>query len=134
EVPVQPLHVHRIQAIFLALQPVAGQLDCGDVAHYVVPRQRFPEREGGRRLGAQIGEHQSGDLEEWVAGDATPGPEIVLRVDGVLERLFYAGSVRVEFPAVVLTAQAVLLDHADGQVDAAVGTVAGDEPELAAPI
>jgi hypothetical protein len=50
---------------------------------------------------------------------------------GVLERLLDAAAPGVEFPAVVLTADAVVLDHAVGQAGTAMGTVLVDNTELA---
>ena len=56
---VQPLHMHRIERVLDALQPVAGQRRDADMAHDVVPDQQIQSREQGRRLRTEIGEHQT---------------------------------------------------------------------------
>ena len=66
----------------------------GDVAHRVVPGQRLPARQQRRRLRAEIGEDETGELLDGVAGDAALGAEVVFGVGGVFERLLDAGAGR----------------------------------------
>ena len=130
-VAVQPLQVHRVQRVLLALQPVAGQRRERDLAPDVVPRERLPHREERCGLRAHVREHHAPEHLDRVGRDLHLLLEAPVRVDGLLERLLDALAGLVHHPAVVHAAEAVLLRDAVGEVDAAVRAEPLDEADRA---
>src|SRR5262249_50819096 len=130
-VAVQVLHVGGVQRVLLALQPATGQLRDGNVSDCVVPYQGTPTRQQRRRLRAHVDEDEPAEFLSPIGADATLGAEVVLRVRGVLEGLLDAAAGGIELPAVVLAADAVILDHPIGQAGTAVCAVLVDHTEVA---
>ena len=133
-VGVQPLDVHGVERVLLALEPVARYLRNGDVADGVVPEQVLPAGEERRGLRAHVGEHEPRHLAYGVARDLDLLLEASVRVDGLLEGLLDALAGLVHHPAVVHATEAVLLGDAVGEVDAPVGAEAFDEAEGSGPV
>ena len=133
-VPVQVLHVGSIQGVLLTLQPATGQVRDGDVPYRIVPHQGTPARQQRRWLRAHVDKDEPAELLGLVGADATLIAEVVLRMCGILERLLDAAPARVEFPAVVLAADAVVLDHAIGEAGTAVGAILVDDAKMAAAV
>src|SRR5262249_50912338 len=133
-IPVQVLHVGGIQGVLLALQPATGQVRDGDVPYRVVPHQRTPSWQQRDRRRAHVDEDESGEFLGLVGADAAFVAEVVFRVRGILERLLDTAAARVEFPAVVLAADTIILDHAISEAGAAMRTVLVDDAEMAAAV
>src|SRR5260370_4235408 len=54
-VRVGPFEMHRVNRVFLALEPIAWNLGLDDLAEAVLPREEFPVRHERPRLGTEIG-------------------------------------------------------------------------------
>src|SRR6266852_1369310 len=133
-VVVHPFEVHRVAGVLLALEPVAGHVREHDLAETVLPGERLPDRQLRRQLRAQIGPQQPGAFLHRIGlgGAALLGARA--RADRVVVGLLDAGAALVHQPAMIIAADAGLLDHAVGEVGAAVRTVPVEQPELAAQI
>src|SRR5207249_7799373 len=112
------------------LQPATGQVRDGDVPYRVVPHQRPPARQQRRRFWAHVDKDEPAEFLGLVSADAALSAEVVLRVCGVLEWLLDAAAAGVEFPAVVLAADTVVLDHAVSEAGAAVRAVLVDDAKM----
>ena len=122
-VAVQPLQVHRVQRVLLALQPVARQYGQTDVPDDVADREHVPVRHQRRGRGAHVGEQQPGLLLHRVRLHLDLVLEPRLRVLRLLVRLLRALARLVVQPAVVRAAQAMLFRDAVDHVHAPVGAV-----------
>jgi hypothetical protein len=131
---VHPFEVHRVAGVLLALEPVAGHVGEHDLAKAVLPGERLPDRQFRRRLRSQIGPQQPGAFLHRIGlgGAALLGARA--RIDGIVIGLLDAGAALVHQPAVIIAANAGLLDHSVGEVGAAVRTVAIEQPEPATQI
>src|SRR5215470_3089874 len=126
-VRVQPLEVHRIDRVLLALEPVAGDLGEHDLHEAVRPGEGLPGRHQRRRRRPEIRPEQSGLHLDRISLDAHAILELRLWVRGLLERLLKAAARVVPEPAVVVAAQAAAVDPAIRQVGAAMRAVAVDQ-------
>src|SRR5712671_2459159 len=54
-VRVGPFEMHRVDRVFLALEPIAWNLGLDDLAEAVLPREEFPVRHERPRFGTEIG-------------------------------------------------------------------------------
>src|ERR1700722_4531771 len=128
---MQPFEVDGIDRVLLALEPVARDLRDGYLleAARVIP---VPVGQQRRRLGPQVNPKEAGFLLYLVRLDANLVPETTLRMQCLLKRLMKASAGVVEQPAVVIAAQAALLDEAVRQVRAPVRAVLVDEPVVPA--
>lgn len=128
--PVKPLDVVRVDGVLHDLQEVARQLGVRDVApgvghdEEVVARQRW--RRGLLGVRPEIGEDEPAELLHLVGGG--PDPVLEVRIGG-LTRLVEALTARVEEPAVVAAAQALLLGAAEGQRGTPVRAPLLQQPE-----
>ncbi len=105
-VAVQPLEVHRVDRVLLALEPVAGNFREDDLDEAVPPGERLPGGHERRRLRPQVGPEQAGLGLDGICLDPDPVFEARFGVGDLLERLVDAGAGLVEQPAVVVAAQA----------------------------
>ena len=126
---VQPLGVHRIGRVLLALEPVARQFGEPDVPPGVRGDEQVPSRHERRGLRAEVGEEEPAELLDRIAGDPDLLLESPVRMHGLLEGLFDAPTGLVHHPAVVHAPQAVRLRDAVGEIDPSVRAVAVDEPD-----
>src|SRR5215467_10498825 len=102
----------------------------GNVSDRIVPHQGTPARQQRRWLRAHVDKDEAAEFLGLVGADVALSTEIVLRVRGVLERLLNAAPTRIELPAVVLAADAVVLDHAIGEAGTAVRAVLVNDAEM----
>src|SRR5579859_251105 len=91
-------------------------------------------RQQRSRLRAQISPYQAGQFGHDVGFESAFATKVALRIARILERLFQAGSISAIFPSMILATDAVLLDDAYRQIDAAVRTISLQEAQPAAPI
>eukprot|EP01136_Pigoraptor_vietnamica_P039176 Opistho-1_new@109511 len=126
--------MHRIDRIFLRLQPVAWQLRNHDLAKAIGPVERLPVGQLGRRRRSHIGPQQPGMGAYRIGVDLDlvliPG----LRDDGILERHFDTLAALVIGPAMIVAAQPAFLDKAVRQIGAAVRALTLDQPEPVAEV
>src|SRR5262249_35752130 len=128
--PVQPLEMHRVDGVLLALEPVARNLGEDDLDEAVPPRERLPGRDEGRRKGPQVGPQKPGlglhriGLET----DLVLEPRYGMRYR--LEWLLDPPARVVPPPAVIVTAQPAGFDPAVRQVGATMRAVAVDQAVL----
>ena len=124
-VAVQPLEVQRVERVFVALQPVAGE-HYGLRAADAGPDEDVDAGEERRGRGAHIGEDDAAELLRLVRLDAN----LVLELGAFgLGRLVDALALLVEDPAVVGAADAVGLGDAVGEAGLAVSAGGLDEAE-----
>ena len=126
-VRVQPLEVHRVDRVFVALEPVAGDLREHDLHEAVRPGEGLPGWHQRRRRRPEIRPEETGLRLDRVGLDVHPVLELRLRVGGFLERLLQAPARVVPQPAVVVAAQAAVVDPPIGEVGAAMRAVPVDE-------
>ena len=130
---VHPFEVHRVDRIFLALEPIAGNVREYDFAKAVAPGKRLPDRQFRRRQRTQVGEQQSRTFLDRIGLGLAAG----LRwfwIGGVFIGLLEAAAGLVHQPAVIAAANAGLLDPAIGHIGAAMRTMAIDKAVTAAEI
>src|SRR5262249_30871333 len=126
-VPVlmHPFEMHRITRVLLALEPVAGNVGDHDLAEAVLPGERLPDRQLGRRLRPHIGEQEPGAFLHRIglggAALAAAG------IDDVIIGLLDDAAGLVHQPAVIIAADAGLLDYAVREVGAPMRAVPVDE-------
>ena len=126
--------MHRVNRVFLALEPIAWNLGLDDLAEAVLPREEFPVRHERPRLGTEIGPYEPAQFLDRIGLDADLVAQPRLRVRHVLIGLRQAAAVRVVEPAVIIAAQPAFLDIAIAQVGAAVPAMAIEEAVCAAEI
>ena len=131
---VHPFEMHRIAGVLLALKPVAGDLRDHDLGKAVAPGQRLPHRQFGGRLRPQIGPQQAAGLLDRIGAGAAALAAAPRRVGDVVIGLLDAAPVRVHQPAVIVAADAGLLDEAERQIGAPVRALPVDQPEAAAAV
>src|SRR5262245_33227202 len=131
---MQPLEVHGVDGVLLALEPVAGNLREHDLDEAVLPGERLPGRHQGRRRRAEIGPEQPALGLHGIGGELDAVLVPGLRMGDLLERLGQALAGLAVEPAVVVTAQAAVFDDAVGEVGPTVGTVPIEKAERAAPV
>ena len=124
--------MHRVAGVLLALEPVAGNVGEHDLAEAILPGERLPDRQLRHRLRAHIGEQQPGAFLHRIGlgGAALLGARA--RIDGVVIGLLDERPALVHQPAVIVAADAGLLDEAIGEVGAAMRAMAVEQPETAA--
>ena len=134
-IDVQPFHVHGIQGILHALEPVAGKLGDGHVTDDISPQERRPQRQCGGRLRPKVGKDQPSDLFHRISGNTTLLLEFSVRPDRFLERLLNTGARWVELPSVVRATESIILRDAVCHVDPAVRAEAvyQSQPALTVP-
>ena len=109
-----------------ALEPVAWQDGMPDLAEDVVPDEHVPTRQQRGRERTQIGPNEPAELLRGVSGRANLILQgAVLGFEGNIQ----TASLRVEQPAGVGTAQALLLRDAVGERAQAVRTIQADQAE-----
>jgi hypothetical protein len=126
--------MHRVAGVLLALKPVAGDFRDHDLGKAVRPGQRLPDRQLGHRLRPHIGPQEAAGLPDRIGARLAAIPAAPRRVGDVVIGLLEAAPGRVHQPAVVVTADAVLLDETERQVGAPVRTLPIDEAEGAAAV
>src|SRR5258707_11885894 len=131
-VVVHPLEVHGVAGVFLALEPVAGNLGEHDFAKAVLPREWLPYRQLGNRLRPHIGPQQACAFLHRISG----GRAALLRpragIDEIVIGLLDAAPAFVHEPAVVVAADAGRFDKAVGEIRASMRAVAVEQPETSA--
>ena len=133
-VRMRPFEMHRVDRIFLALEPVARDLGEHDLAEAVRPGEELPIRHQRTRLRAEIGPEQPAPLLDRVGFDADFVAQPPLRVRHVLVGLRQAGAVGIVEPAVIVAAQPAFFDIAVAEIGAAMPAMAVEKPEPAAEI
>ncbi|MNS71300.1 hypothetical protein D3C72_1046650 [compost metagenome] len=119
-VGVHPFEVDRIDRVFLALEPVAGNIGEDDLLEAVGPAERFVVRQKRRWQRPHIGPQQPALLLHRIGLDLDLFLQFQVRRRHIVIGLFDALPRLVEQPAVIVAAQAALLDEGVGQVGATV--------------
>ena len=126
-VAVEPLEVHRVKGVLVALEPIAREHD-GLRAPDALPDEHVDAGKERRGLRAHVGEDDAAEFLRVVRLDA----HLLLELRAFrLRRLVDALALLVEYPAVVGAADAVLLRYAVGEVGLAVAQRWFDEAERA---
>src|SRR5262245_38153867 len=126
-VRMEPLEMHGIDRVLLALDPVAGDLGEHDLDESVSPRERLPcrdQRHGGR---AEIRPQEPGLRLHRIGRDVDAVLEARSGMRDLLEGLLDAAAALVPLPAVIVTAEAAGLDPAIREIRAAMRAVAIDQ-------
>src|SRR6185312_2570280 len=124
---VHPLEMHRVDRVLLALHPVARDFRNHDLGKAVLPGERLPVRHQRRGKRAEIGPDQPGMLAHRIRFDPDARFHVGVGMGHVLVRLGDARAFLVIKPAVIVAAQAALLDEAIGHVGAAMAAMPVDE-------
>src|SRR5262249_31788165 len=130
-VVVHPFEMHRIDRVLLALEKVAGYVGEHDLAEPILPGERLPYGELGRRLRPHVDPEQAGELAHRIGFRGAALLRPLARTGRVFVRLLDALTGFVHQPAMVAAADAAGFDPAVGQVGAAMRTMTVDEPVAA---
>jgi hypothetical protein len=133
-VVVHPLEMHGIAGVLLALKPVARNLRDDDLAEAVLPGERLPDRQLRHRLRSHIGPQQARTFLHRIGLGAAAIPGARARIGDVVVGLLEAAAGLVHQPAVIVAADAGLLDEAVGEIGAAMRALPIDQPEPAAEV
>ena len=133
-VGVHPFKVHRVNGVFLRLQPVAGDVGKHRLHKTVGPVKGFPVGQLGRGQGAHVGPEQAGQRLDRVGLDLDLAFLTGLRIDLILVGPCHALPLCVVLPAVVVAADAVCFNKAIAQVGAAVCALAVHQPVTTAQV
>src|SRR6185369_16346930 len=109
-VRVEPLEVHGVDRVLLALEPVARNLGEYDLHEAVLPGEGLPGRHERHRRGPEISPEEPGLRLDRIGLDAHPVLEPGFRMRELLERLLQTAARVLPEPAVVVAAQAAILD------------------------
>ena len=131
---MRPLEMYGIDRVLLALEPVARDLGQHDLAKPVLPGKEFPIRYQRPRLRPEIGPEQSAPLLDRIRLDADLVLQAQFGMRDILIGLRQTDTVAVIEPAVIVAAQAALLDIAVGQIGAAMAALAVDQTVPAAEV
>ncbi len=116
--------MHRVDGVFLRLQPVAGYLGEHDLHEAVRPVERLPIRQFRGRQRAHVGPEHPGQCAHPAGLQAGLGAQPAGRVHRVFIGLRDAPAIGRELPAVVVAADALIFDITVGQVGPAVRALA----------
>src|SRR6267154_2174590 len=131
---MRPFEMHRVDRVLLALEPVARDLRLDDLAEAVLPREEFPIRHQGPRLGTEISPEKATQFFDRIGLDADLVAEARFRMRHVFVGLCQAPPVRIVQPAVIVAAQPARLDKAVAQIGTAMPAVPVEKPVAAAEI
>ena len=124
--------MHRVDRVLLALEPVARHFRKHDLDEAVLPGERLPVRHQRRRKRAEIGPDQPGSSLHRIGLDVDVANFMLASgCADVLERLRQAVAALVEPPAVIVAAQAALLDDAVGEIGATMRAMPVEQAERA---
>src|SRR5215510_592210 len=128
-VPMQPKQMRRVHRIFHRLQPVTiDDRFLDNPASTVFPNQHIPTRQERFRLRTEVSENQSA---EWFYRISDVFDPFFERAASRFCRLFQTLAGAVKFPAVIRTADTLVIDSSVGQGSQAMRTMLSDQSVFA---
>src|SRR5262245_34709694 len=113
-VAVKPLEVHRVDRVFLALEPVTGDFREDDLHEAVAPGERLPGGHERHRWRSQVGPQQAGLGLYGIRLDTHTVLKASLGICNLLEGLLQALAGVIPHPTVVVAAQPAAFDPSIG--------------------
>ncbi len=133
-VVVHPFEMHGVAGVLLTLEPIARDLGEHDLAEAVLPVEWLPDRQLRCRQRPHIGPEQPHAFLHRIGARPATLLGARARIDEVVIRLLDAAPGLVHQPAVIVAANAALLDEAVAEIGAAMRTLPIEQPETAAEI